>query len=214
MDAAQWLIAGATLALAGVTVFLGLQTRDAARETAKAAKAAQADADASAALVDETRRGRALEVRPWIAFGGSSGETDGMPAHRVRNIGRGPALSVRLVQKAAGEVFWSIGTFFIPPGEYVPASEGQMVPLGDRRGAASVEPSLAGDGRNNVVAYCRDELGNGLRFVMRTGEPPEVWLRGSPPPPWATALDEPFDWRPADQRQVPKDLAGNARPPE
>lgn len=197
-----------TLALAAATVYLALQTKQSVKEAARTAGAAKAEADATVDLVKEARIDRELEVQPVIV-----GETYGpitvaegqiAPALQVRNIGRGPALTVRVLKNLDGEVFWSEGLFAIPPGgqtfpPYSPANPAQIFPLTGQASPTAVEPSLI-LAAEDVVVYCRDQLGNGLRFNVRAGKPPELWPRGKAAPRWSAALEEPFDWRPVDQR--------------
>lgn len=201
-----------TLGLAIGTVYLARETRKSVDEIAKSAAAAQAEADATLALVAEARTDRELEVQPLLTLGAEQavmplrpGETN-VPWLQVRNVGRGPALTVRIVQYLSGEMFWSEGRFLIPAGEQFPPASPTlnggrpMLPLSDHRGISSVDPNFVGSDPDNIVAYCRDQLGNGLRFAVRTGEPPEVWHRGEPAKPWSAALEEPFDWRPVELR--------------
>ncbi|MGH7685606.1 MAG: hypothetical protein ACREN2_02145 [Candidatus Dormibacteria bacterium] len=199
--------------MAVATVILGIMTSRSVKEAARTAAAAQAEADASLLLVEETRKDREMEVRPVLTLGNKSGTVPfgsggSVPGLRLRNIGRGPALTVRVVQYLSGEVFWSEGLFQIPAGEDYPhetpaTGPEPLLPLTDRRGFGVVEPSLFGSDPDNVAFYCRDQLGNGLRFRPRTGEPPDVWRRGDTAPAWSTALSEPFDWRPVDRREGP-----------
>ena len=135
------------------------------------------------------------------------------PAVQVQNVGRGPAIGLRIVKWHAGEIFWS-EPVTIAPGQTVPAQlerdsgvglgmVRQWLYLGEgHEGFTAVDPRLAQrDKPNDLVAYCLDLLGNGLRFRLRVGEPPTVWHPASEvEPPWAPALKEPFDWRPANLR--------------
>lgn len=214
-------VAVMTGALAFATFRLGAATRRSVAEAAEAVEAAQAEAEATAALVRETRRDRELEVQPLLILGDIQGTQPlgeppvSVPTLQVRNIGRGPALTTRVVQRRGESVFWSEGFFVVPAGGSFPApapsNPNALLALGGRREAASVEPALVGPGdKDCVVVYCRDQLGNALRFRAETGLPPEIflrehWLDETFPdewiPDWLPALREPFDLRPADQRR-------------
>jgi hypothetical protein len=107
---ANWLIAAATIVLAGVgivTFFANRQlvqaTKDQAEKTAasasateKAAEAAVAEAAASRELVEETRRDQKLAAQPFLRFWRTLERTavseEPYPV-AVENIGRGPAIA-------------------------------------------------------------------------------------------------------------------------
>jgi hypothetical protein len=184
-------------------------------QTRKAADATKADADASAKMLTEVQHDRELGVRPVIVLINSVAD-NGTLGVQVENVGRGPAIGLRIVQWHAGEVFWSQPAT-VAPGSTLPAgletvylmgTAIQWTTLEGHLGAASVDPDLAQrDHPNDLIGYCIDLLGNGLRFRLRVGEPPTVWRPTTEAePPWATALKEPFDWRPANLRtSVPFD---------
>lgn len=176
------LVALATMA---VILYQSVQTRRAVEVGAR-------EAEASVRVLDEVRRDRELAVRPflWLTYAWVSESVPPAISVGVRNVGNGPAINVRVVRRHLGEVLWS-DEFVVPPGE-----EQVEIAQGNRRGFDVVDPALVGDRPpDDLVAYCLDLLGNGLRFRLRTGEPPEVWGRGEAPPPWSTAVVLPFDWR-------------------
>jgi hypothetical protein len=100
-----------------------------------------------------------------------------------------------VLQRHVGEVLWS-DEFILAPSEAHPSQAGTGAPLTNRLGFREVDPALVGERPpDDLIAYCQDLLGNGLRFRLRTGEPPEEWRRGGPQPPWGTGAVLPFDWR-------------------
>jgi hypothetical protein len=201
LDTLTAVLGAATVLMAGATIYLGRQTRDSVRVGAKVAQAAQAEADATVALVNEARRDRELAVQPVLLIEQSGDLDNGIPILQLRNIGRGPAIGVRAVQRNAGEVFWNVEPFHIASDASYPA-RGGCFSLEGRRGAGSVEPALVGEAHtDDLYAYCFDQLGNSLRFRLRRSDPPTVWRPGEPRPDWAAALDQPLDWRNADLRR-------------
>ena len=196
-----------TGALALATLYLAWQTRNSVAEIAKSASAAQAEAKATLALVEEARKDRELAVQPVIVLGDPQGDTEmagrSVPQVQVRNVGRAPALTVRLLRNWGGEVCWSQDFRVVPPeGEVFqrdsPAYDAQTFLLFGHGDPSTVEPGVIHESED-VVAYCRDQLGNGLRFALRNAEPPEVWRRGDKPPRWASALEQALDLRRANQ---------------
>jgi hypothetical protein len=193
----DWLTAvlgAATLVMAGATIYLGRQTRDAVRVGAKTAEAAQAEADATLALVGEARRDRELAVQP-VLVAVRIERADATPVLQIRNIGPGPAVGIRVLHRTGGEVFWTARLFHLSSGETYP-SDAALFPLQERRGAAWVQAAFVGEQPpEDICAYCVDQLGNALRFRLRTGEPTQVWRPGTTPPLWAAVLSDPLDWR-------------------
>jgi hypothetical protein len=210
------------IALATMVVILyqSLQTRLAADETRRAAQATKADADASVKMLDEVRKDRELNAQPVVILLRSIPNTGkGTAGVQVENVGRGPAIGLRVVQLVGGELLWSEPTTLaagrtLPSdvevlvremGGIIRTGETNWLHLGGedrRRGIASVDASFAEPEQpNDLIAYCKDQLGNGLRFRLRIGEPPLTWHPSTEPEQdWATALREPFDWRHANLR--------------
>jgi hypothetical protein len=198
------LVALATMA---VILYQSVQTRRAVEVGAR-------EAEASVAMLEEARRDRELAVRPFLDLTVHI-TTDNLPPvvyAGVRNVVNGPAINVRVLRRLVGEVLWN-DEFILRPGEVHPTLEGSGIPLTNRRGFREVDPALVGERPpDDLIAYCQDLLGNGLRFRLRTGEPPEEWRRGEAQPPWGTAVVLPFDWRtPADRLARPMTGIGGYR---
>jgi hypothetical protein len=185
--------------------------------TRRSVDIAGAETEASVKMLGEVQQDRDLSVQPFIAIGpGPSPITtdvagSGKPGVRLRNVGRGPAIGLRVMQWHAGQIFWSEGLVTVPSGDhlpYVPPTQGNepsshLMLSGGGEGASQVDPSFVQREKpNDLCVYCLDQLGNGLRFRVRTSEPPETWHRGDPEPPWAPALKEPLDWRLPDIRKL------------
>ena len=211
--------AGATVVMAAATLFLALQTRasvevagrvaDAAKEEADAAKQ---EADATLALVSSAGRDRDLAVQPVLVLTGEQASSS-TPRHGVqlRNIGRGPAIRTRVFLWGEGNLYWNSG-----PGLPVAASEAlprtaldapaHSIPLDRERGAKGVTDIPGAErpmANEDLWAYCLDQLGNALKFNLRTGDPPEV-SRSSDlqRPTWVTSAFETYA-----SRQPPDDPA-------
>jgi hypothetical protein len=231
MSAQEWILAAVASALAVVGIVVGALSGSTvfaaglialatmlvilyqSVQTRRAVDAAKADADASMRMIREVQRDRELGVQPVIVLLNASPNIgNGLPGVQIENVGRGSAIGLRLVQWHSGELFWSGAARTLAPGKSLPSplEEGD-VPLGrhsnwltlhERRGAASVDASFAQpDPPNDLIAYCVDQLGNGLRFRLGAPEVPTIWRQATEPEPdWATALKEPFDWRPANLR--------------
>lgn len=188
-------VAAGLIALAPIVV-IGYQSV----QTRRAVDVSQGEAKATLALVREAQRDRQLSVQPLIIEGPSQQRRgDGTIGVQVRNVGRGPAIGLRVFAWNAGEVFWSGGRVTVPAGEAFPRlSEGilgqdaQFLHLTERRGQGGMSAEYCGQS-DGLVAYCHDQLGNGLRFSLRRPGPPDLWDRGAAQPPWAPALEDIFD---------------------
>jgi hypothetical protein len=189
-------VAAGTLALAAVTFWM----------VVKAGGLENATRD----LVTETREDRNMLVRPFLirTEQGTTGNGQN-PTARIRNIGAGPAVSIRLMQVKGGSVYWTDLIDALAADDILPipetskevAVDHNYVVLNHERGMAAVDPGLIDAGRIDAFyIYCRDQLGNGLRFRVATGDPPEIWTRHAPPPSWHRALDKTMDWRTAEAR--------------
>ena len=197
MTITDWLTAAlalGTFVMAVATVGLGLQTKRAADETAKAARAGQQEADASLALVQETRRDRELEIQPVLVLADERKASGQMLSVRIRNVGRGPAMQLRVFERQGNAMYWNSGPgITVGPGETEPtnALDGTPTFLGltSDHGAVGVSSFVLGPKPNAAVAYCIDQLGNRLRFDLDAGGPPDMWPREAEPPKWADAWD-------------------------
>jgi hypothetical protein len=174
------LIATAVLALftatmAGFTGWLGWQSKR--------------DADASIAMGKEMRADRELAVQPFLVL--TSGLGNQVDSVNLGNIGRGPALIIMLFTTNLGVVHWRQHEF-AALREGTATDPDQPIRLTGQIGVGHQDAPRAYielDGKTRTVAYCCDQLGNYLRFDLRTGEPPDVWRRGEEPKPWALAWE-------------------------
>jgi hypothetical protein len=187
LDVGTVALAGMTGLLAAFTGWLGWQTRRSVLQAAKAVSAGVAEAEATVALVAEARRDRELAIQPVIVC------TDGPNADGqvgIENIGRGPALRTLVFWWYEAQIHFPEGRGFpIGPGAEAPGGYGLF--LGCQTPAATLsDPGFQVVGSRpdtNLFAYCIDQLGNHLRFNLRTAEAPDVWRHDEPPPPWAEA---------------------------
>lgn len=126
LDLLTGVLALVTAVMAGATVFLGVTTCRSVREAARTASAAQAAADATLALVLETRRNRELEMQPVVVRVTPASVMIGpgrtVPGVRLRNVGRGAGIGAGVVQQIGGEVFWTEVPFTLASGERCPTS--------------------------------------------------------------------------------------------
>src|ERR1700736_2980277 len=126
MTVTDWLTAAlalGTFVMAVATVRLGVQTKRAADETARAAQAGQREADASFALVRETQRDRELAVQPVLVVGDERKAPGHDLAVRVHNVGRGPAMLVRVFARQGNAMYWNSGPgITVGPGETEPTN--------------------------------------------------------------------------------------------
>ena len=161
-------------------------------------------AEASLAIVRETQRDRELAVQPVLIASTAVLAGNGSPVVQLQNIGRGPAIRVRIfwrvntVPRYTSQVELHLGAGATLPAAYHPApgiantQEGPGLQLTGQRLANEVPAEVVGFHQpENFIAYCLDQLGNRLRFNLRTGEPPKVWPSNdeAPPPDWAGFLE-------------------------
>ena len=175
----QTAIAGGLIALAPVLViaFQSVQTR-------RAVDAAHADVVASRQLAVEAQRDRELAVQPFITGRNARSDERGQWVS-LDNIGHGPAIQLRVLYRVQGAVHWNSGSLLLGAGESRPSSALQELLLLDRQlGASAVSDSIVSEPAP-LMAYCRDQLGNWLRFNLRTGDAPEMWHANDPSPEWA-----------------------------
>jgi hypothetical protein len=178
LDILTALLFVATGVMAFATLRLARQTRKSVSVAEEAVAAANAEAEASAALVAETRADRELAVQPFLILTDNVNIGPGGPEVQLRNIGRGPAIRTRILWAHAGEVFWNAQAgLAIASGETYPP--GYRLVLTGRRGASSISPDIVGSSSPaDRWVHCLDQLGNRLRFNLQTGAPPEVARRG------------------------------------
>jgi len=185
----QSALAGGLIALSPVLV-IGYQSV----QTRRAVDAAREDAAASRQLALEAQRDRELAVQPFVTVGDRSGGSPQGPTISLRNIGRGPAIQLRVLQWQAGAIFWNPAALLLASGESVPPdtsplSDPPLIALSNQRGATGARDYVVSSTTPyDLAAYCLDQLGNRLRFNLRTGEPPELWRGDDPPPEWAEAF--------------------------
>lgn len=173
MTTQDWFTGGvalATLLMAGTTVYLGVQTR-------RAVKAAQKEADATLALVEQARQDRELAVQPVLVLSLEADGDDRGPQVQLRNLGRGPAIRTRVFRWKSGAVHWNGDSFVVAADEtYPPLSPkaDESYRLLQRQRGATGEHDIPGNDAspNDLWAYCLDQLGNTIQFNLRTGDPP------------------------------------------
>ena len=226
MTALDWIVMGLAAVFGTAGIAVGLATTNTAVaiglvtlapvaafiyqaiRTGEAVAAANRETEASAAMVRETQRDRELAVQPVIASPSNTSDVPGHPPGTrgvtLRNVGPGPAVGFRVVMWDSGDVRWSTDLALLPAGEYYPtphpgvSGPSGWLPLTGHEGAGAVEPSLVRP-EEGLCFYCLDQVGNGLRYPLRTSEPPAIWHRGQPDarrPPWAGALEASLDWHP------------------
>lgn len=179
------------------TVFLALKTRASVQVASRVADAAKEEADATLALVSEAGRDRDLAVQPVLVLTAEqAGSSSPRHAVQLRNIGRGPAIRTRVFLWAEGAVHWNAGPGFpVAAGETLPrealGAPARCMPLDREQGAASVSDLPGGErpmANEDLWAYCLDQLGNALKFNLRTGDPPDISRSSDPQrPAWVTA---------------------------
>lgn len=183
-------VAGALAVLAPVAVitYQSVQTR-------RAVDTGHEDVEASRQLAREAREDRKLAVRPFVALGdcGATYELGGTPTVQLRNIGAGPAIRVRVVQWCSDAVHWS-AEGLLAAGEMVPPAVFNdlgtellpLIRLDSQQAHQLVDEAIVSPkDKQDLAAYCLDQLGNPLRFNLRTGEPPhgsdapgaDVWMQ-------------------------------------
>ena len=194
----------ANAVLAFMTWRVATATNEAAQASKEAAEAGQAEAAASRATVDEMRRDRELEYRPYLSWrltevttNGRFGPVVDTPSPRVEgaNFGRGPALHCLFV------AFWpdeatkvrSPLLFDLSPNEALSAivraePRGWSVPGRDVTGARPAGAKFI------RVAFCQDQLGNSYRFVPFRVDA-DVWQPKEPRPAW-------LDWYEARRKDL------------
>lgn len=182
-------LAGGLIAMAPVLV-VGYQSV----QTRRAVDAAREDAAASRQLAVEAQRDRELAVQPFVTAGDRASSGASGPGVSLRNIGRGPAIQLRVLQWHAGAVYWNPTAILLASGEWLPdtrnpLSDHPLLQLSKQRGATGVSDYIVSAGSpHDLVAFCLDQLGNRLRFNLRTGDPPAIWRASDPPPEWADSL--------------------------
>ncbi len=153
--------------------------------------AAESEAKASLATVEEIRRDRELGYQPYLSFEIQRFTAVWLDAQpdmvNVVNYGRGPALSAIFCERL--ETSWRrTKTFDLSPegsgaGENQGLMEVRPRPAGRQPGPAVVD---AKDPNGPFVAiFCEDHLGNRYRFRPRIARP-DRWRPGDPPVDWVT----------------------------
>jgi hypothetical protein len=188
---------GSVLALA--TVALVIVTMTYVRLSRRMAGAGEKEAAATNRLAKEMTEDRELGVRPVLVCIEAAlslaqrpdGAAHKAPAVIIRNIGKGPAINVIIWGRYQGRSFEAHG-ITLTVGEIRPSHYDTVGPQPLRyvaESGADADPgdAVVGDADDaNLYAYCGDLLGNRLRFNLRRSvDPPMVWRRGEPDPPWA-----------------------------
>lgn len=195
-------LAGGLIALAPVIViaYQSIYTR-------RAVDASTSEAEAARQQVEESRQDRELGVRPVLvrigdhepAIDVSTSTATTHPLVHIRNIGRGPALRVRVFRGFADWVFFSQRSVSLAAGEETDSDPDAIViggletflELSGSRGPGHSVPAeivSAAEPSTELVAYCVDQLGNRLRFNLRTEDPPRTSPRDDAEPPrWLEA---------------------------
>jgi hypothetical protein len=171
----DWITLGlavVTAIMAIATVYLGIQTR-------QSITVSQSEANATLDLVKETRRDRELGIQPVIVLLREA------PYGQVKNIGRGPALKTRIFLFRGDALYWT--KRFAASADSKPIDfqfETPRPQLNPQHMPRSAAPS------ENLWAYCVDQLGNALRFDLRSGDPPAISRpTDDDRPMWADAYD-------------------------
>ena len=195
LDWITGILAFVTAVMAIATVVLGAKTAASVKVAKELVVVAKQEADATLELARGAREDRELAVQPVLVTL-YSGDDGAKPEVVVRNIGRGAAIRTRVLQWKAGELFWTPGSGVpIAAGETYPRQADPMVlanywSFHGRRGAASV-PDIPGSDKDgeDLWAYSLDQLGNALKFNLRTGDPPELSRREDDPRKrWVSAI--------------------------
>jgi hypothetical protein len=189
-----------TAVLAGLTWRLVKANRDLVAENAKLIAAAESEAKASSASVEEIKRDRELAHRPYLVFEITAWTPDNVYSYgtpppppnaantdqvHIVNLGRGPAISAMFCELLATS--WRrTKVFDVKPNDDgdtdVTQHPGQQRPTGQLLGAQYVGPGeLAG---RWAAAFCEDLFGNRFRFRPRRADP-DVWRPGESEPDWA-----------------------------
>jgi hypothetical protein len=212
---AATVVAVATLRLAGDSRALSTHATKLAELNAALLEAAGDQAQAARDLAEETQEDRAVSVRPLLV------RLDEPPpgirdepwaAIRVRNLGNGSALDVVVWMLAGGKLYRSggaeaagfTGTLHLATGDvFAPGPLQNMLYVGKPQGNFDPGRAVVGDTpTTNLTAYCADRFRNRYRFNLRTGEPPDVWERGTGAPTWAGAWDPPLSLGVQPQRRA------------
>lgn len=188
-------VAGALAVLSPVSViaYQSVQTR-------LAVDASRAEADASRQLANEAQRDRELALQPFVT--GKDNSSQSRPQVSLRNIGRGPAIQLRVLLRRSGSIHWNSAAVLLAASESLPPPVSSvptpmdafiapaMLHFDRERDASGVRSYIVDETQpHDLAAYCLDQLGNWLRFNLRTGEPPKMWRPGDPPPEWAGFRD-------------------------
>ena len=161
-----------------------------AHKTSRMVAATEADAQASRESVEEFRRSRELDWRPFLTFGAGRLPDKGAPAFRgvgdVVNVGRGPALYCTWGYTSAGRWGVTIGKFALSPGEQ------KSIAFDEIRTPVPVA-LFAYRGKvidDSHVLICRDGiLGTWYRFLPIQGTIDRWDLKGEAPD-WFAAFME------------------------
>ena len=192
---AQFVAAGATIALAAVTAYMAIKTRAVAEETKKESSATQS-------LAAEARRDRELAWRPQVSLLEFNVQAPDQPlftsTFKVRNAGGGPALDCRIAAHLPDNLnFWWL------------ASVGDMAQGAETSGRGEMRPDAGMPYEifdyetdvkpvvPDVMIFCTDVIGRRFRFPIAGAfdsvhsKPymlPDVYVVGDPDPPrWASS---------------------------
>ncbi|HVC42678.1 MAG TPA: hypothetical protein VND54_11935 [Candidatus Saccharimonadales bacterium] len=207
LDWITGILALVTAVMAVATVVLGIKTAASVKVAKEAVLVAKEEADATLALVRGAREDRELAARPIVyslsdTVRDVTPELKATPVIVVRNIGNGPAIRTRVIRWHAGRWRYTAGwgeaiaaaeTFPQQP-EPEPTPHGGVSdplywPLAGHREADEMPgiPTRRGL-KDDLWAYCLDQLGNALRFNLRTGDPPEISRHDATPEEWAWVI--------------------------
>jgi len=172
----EWVTLLAVVVTALATAVLAILTWRVVTENAKLIAAAEKQATASLATVEEIKRDRELAYRPYLIWTFTEFReteydptTDYSDTLRVQNIGRGPAVNgvyCMLLVKT-----WRRSpTFDSPPGD-----DGPMKSYG-QAGPRPPEDFLGyqDEGGRWEAMFCEDQLGNVYRFRPLVTKP-DIW---------------------------------------
>lgn len=176
----------ATVALATLTAYLAFGNRKLLQASTAATKAAQEEA----AL---TREAMQLEWRPiltcfpWKILGQPSPVP--VEVRLVKNVGRGPALNVRLLSRVNTDprAPWSVSApFGLGAGEATSDLEWEEI-VSQLNDAARPPNEVWGGPDVYDALFCQDQAGVLYRF--KVPEPiPDIWPRNGPKEPWVEWL--------------------------